>query len=109
MTNENQTKYNRIVKPHRRKSIKGVKSYVQSYKQSYVTPRGPVRKVKLDRLKPKSQTIWLMDKQGHFVGRANYKGDTTAADKIYKWGYDQTTNIRDARKYKRILGRKSLR
>ena len=50
--------------------------------------------------------MWLMDKRGHFVGRANYEGKTRARN-ISKFGYDYTTVIRDAKRYKRVLGRTS--
>jgi len=98
-------KFNRLVKPYKRK-VSGKTIYVEGYRQSYVAPRGPVKKVKPDRLTTKSQTMWLMDKQGHFIGRANYNGDTTAYG-VYMYGLDRTTNIRDALHFKRIFGRTS--
>jgi len=98
-------KFVRPIKSHKRKvNSKVVK--VDSYRQSYVVPRGPRRTLKSDRLTNKSQTMWLMDRYGRFVGRANYKGETKATG-VYKTGYDTTTTLRDAKKYKRVWGRYS--
>lgn len=86
------------------KKMPGKTVKVREYTQSYVTPRGPISNVSPDRLKKKSQTMWLMDRYGHFVGRANYEGQTSAKGFV-KYGYDMTTTVRDAKKYKRIFGR----
>lgn len=100
-------KFVRRVNPYKKK-IKNKVVRVEGYRQSYVVPRGPIRKVKVDRLTAKSQTMWLMDRFGRFVGRANYKGDTTAS-KVHKYGYDQTSPVRDAKHYKRVFGRRSTK
>jgi hypothetical protein len=93
----------RVVKPYKRK-FQGKTISVEGYRQTYIMPRGPVKKLAVDKLNRRSQTMWLMDRAGHFVGRANYEGKTDATG-IHKWGYDQTKAIRDERRYKRIFGR----
>jgi hypothetical protein len=93
----------RIVKPYKRK-FHGKTIQVEGYRQTYIMPRGPVKRLSADKLNKRSQTMWLMDRSGHFVGRANYEGKT-AATGIHKWGYDQTKAIRDEKRYKRIFGR----
>ena len=98
-------KFVRPIKPYKKKYHNKI-IRVEGYRQTYVKPRGPVSKFKPDRLTGKSQTMWLMDKHGRFVGRANYKGQTTAAG-VFKMGYDATTNIRDAQHFKRVFGRMS--
>ena len=98
-------KFVRSVRPYRKKYHNKI-IRVEGYGQTYVKPRGPATKLKPDRLTSKSQTMWLMDKHGRFIGRANYKGQTTAAG-IYKTGFDATTNIRDVQHYKRVFGRMS--
>jgi hypothetical protein len=100
-------KFVRPIKPYKKK-VKTKVIRVEGYRQTYVVPRGPKRTLKTDRLTNKSQTMWLMDKQGRFVGRANIKGDTTATG-VSKYGYDQTTTLRDAKRYKRVWGRTSPR
>jgi hypothetical protein len=99
--------FQRIVLPYKRKSNNRI-SKVRGYFQSYEVPRGKIRGITPDRLTGKSQTMWLMNKQGEFVGRANYKGETTAKN-VTKYGYDETTANRDTRRYKRIFGRISKR
>ena len=98
-------KFVRPVHPYKKK-IRNKIIRVDGYRQTYVKPRGPVSKFKQDRLTSKSQTLWLMDRYGRFVGRANYKGNTSATG-VYKMGYDATSNIRDAQHYKRVFGRAS--
>lgn len=98
-----QSKFERIVNPYSRKEGKKVVR-VSGYKQRYPVPRGPVKKLARDNLTKSSQTMWLMDKYGRFIGRANYQGQTSATG-VSKFGYDQTSTVRDARKYKRIFGR----
>lgn len=93
----------RFIKGYQKRTA-GKTIKVREYKQTYVTPRGPVNRVAPDKLQRKSQTMWLMDRYGHFVGRANYEGKTNAKD-VAKYGYDTTTTIRDAKRYKRIFGR----
>lgn len=88
--------------PNVNKKVK-VKEYIQSYN----SPRGAIRKIIPDTLTRHSQTMWLMDRQGHFVGRANYEGKTKAHN-ISKYGYDSTSVIRDAKRYKRIFGRTNI-
>ena len=87
-----------------KKKLPGKVVEVREYTQGYASPRGPITRVAADRLKRKSQTMWLMDRYGHFLGRANYEGKT-AAKGVSKFGYDTTTVVRDAKKYKRIFGR----
>jgi len=94
----------RFVKSYQKKLPNKRTVRVKEYSQGYVSPRGPISRVAADRLTKKSQTMWLMDKYGHFVGRANYEGKTSAAG-VSKWGYDMTRVVRDARRYKRIFGR----
>ena len=89
----------RFVHPYIRKG-KEVKEYLQSYNR----PRGKVTYIAPDELTNYSQTIWLKDRQGHFVGRANYEGKTKARN-VTKFGYDTTTVVRDAKRYKRVFGR----
>ena len=96
-------KFSRRIKSYKRK-VRGKLVGVEGYRQTYYVPRGPIKKLKPDRLTAKSQTMWLMDRYGRFVGRANYKGQTSATG-IYKTGYDQTSTLRDAKKYKRVFGR----
>jgi hypothetical protein len=103
-------RFQRAVKSYKRKSpaINRRSSPVQvkEYVQGYNSPRGRIGSVKPDRLTRSSQTIWLMDKQGHFVGRANYEGKTNAQN-VSKFGYDETTVVRDTKRYKRVFGRLS--
>lgn len=91
--------YKRMSPIHNRK-VQVVKEYVQGYN----SPRGIIRSVKPDRLTRRSQTMWLMDRYGHFIGRANYEGKTTAQN-VIKAGYDSTTVVRDTKRYKRVFGR----
>ena len=103
--NREPTYLQRFVKSYKRKSNNSpqqVKEYIQRYK----SPRGRIGNVTSDNITKHSQTMWLMDKRGHFVGRANYGGKTRARN-ISKFGYDYTTVIRDAKRYKRVLGRTS--
>jgi cytochrome oxidase Cu insertion factor (SCO1/SenC/PrrC family) len=97
------SKFVRMVKPYKRKMFNKVVR-VRGYQQSYQQPRGPVKRFAVDKLKKHSQTMWLMDRYGRFIGRANYEGETSAQG-ISKYGYDTTKTIRDAKKYKRIFGR----
>lgn len=79
---------------------------VKSYYQKYDKPRGPVTKLQTDSATASSRTIWLMNRSGKFIGRANSQGQTTADKKqIAKLGMDRTKAIRDAKKYKRVFGR----
>ena len=96
----------RLVGAHKRKGVNNKQQVIKEYVQSYSSPRGRIRGITPDMLTKKSQTIWLMDKEGHFVGRANHEGKTTAKN-VIKYGYDETTVNRDAKRYKRILGRTS--
>lgn len=80
------------------------KAQVKEYIQSYNSPRGNIGNVKPDNLTRYSQTMWLMDRHGHFVGRANYEGNTKARN-VSRYGYDNTSVVRDANKYKRVFGR----
>jgi len=100
-----QSTLRRTVKPYKRKLLNKKVSQVKGYEQGYKSPRGPVKSVTPDNMTKRSQTMWLMDKKGHFVGRANYEGNTTAKN-ISKFGYDDTTVLRDTKRFKRILGRK---
>jgi hypothetical protein len=102
-------RFKRIVKSYKRR-VPNVnrKAVVKEYIQSYNSPRGAIRKVAPDNLTRYSQTMWLMDRYGHFVGRANYEGKTSAKG-VTKYGYDSTSVIRDAKKYKRIFGRTNKR
>jgi hypothetical protein len=99
--------FQRLVEPYKRKSNNRT-AQVKGYIQSYSSPRGRIRGMTPDNLTRKSQTMWLMNKQGHFVGRANYEGETTARN-VTKYGYDETTANRDTKRYKRIFGRISKR
>lgn len=99
----NQTKYIRVVRPYSRR-IKNRNVRVKGYKQTYISPRGPKAGLKPDKLIRKSQTIWLMDKYGRFVGRANSRGETTAKN-VAMSGVDRTTVVRDEKRIKRIFGR----
>jgi hypothetical protein len=100
-------KFKRTVNSYRRKTANAPKpKYVKGYIQRYDSPRGRVRGVTSDILTKYSQTMWLMDKHGHFVGRANYEGKTSAKN-VSKYGLDGTSSIRDTRRYKRIFGRTS--
>ena len=94
----------RYIKAHKRRAVNNKRVKVKEYLQSYVSPRGKVGYIKPDNLTKRSQTMWLMDRFGHFVGRANYEGKTNAQN-ISKYGYDTTTVQRDVRKYKRVFGR----
>ena len=97
------TKFERVVRPYKRKVHNRIVK-VRGYKQGYVVPRGPVKNVMPDKMTKHSQTMWLMDKYGRFIGRANYEGETSATG-IYKFGFDETRAVRDAKKYKRVFGR----
>ena len=100
-----QIKIGRAVQSYKRKLPNNKKMInINSYVQGYDSPRGRIHSVTPDRLTKYLQTIWLMDKQGHFVGRANYEGKT-AAKNISKFGYDTTTVVRDTKRYKRVFGR----
>jgi hypothetical protein len=77
---------------------------VKEYVQGYNSPRGRIGSVKPDNLTRRSQTMWLMDRYGHFIGRANYEGMTTAQN-VTKYGYDETRVVRDTKRYKRVFGR----
>ena len=107
MTNERTSQSNkvRVVRPHKR-IVDGKVEKVKGYKQRYQAPRGPVKRLAIDKFKRKSQTMWLMDRHGKFIGRANAEGVTTAKG-ISRSGLDNTTLVRDAKKYKRIYGRVS--
>lgn len=100
-------RFQRAVRSYKRKSPYNIRRgpvQVKEYVQGYYSPRGRIRSVKLDNLTRRSQTIWLMDKQGHFVGRANYEGKTSAKN-VSKFGLDETTVVRDTKRYKRLFGR----
>lgn len=99
-----QIKLKRYVKPYKRKLANNKMQKVKEYLQGYNSPRGKVRGLALDNPTRQSQTIWLKDKDGYFVGHANYEGKTKAKN-VSKFGYDETRVIRDRRKYKRIFGR----
>jgi len=102
-------RFQRQVQSHKRKSpINNSPVRVKEYVQGYNSPRGRIRSLKPDSLTRRSQTMWLMDRYGHFVGRANYEGKTSAKN-ISKFGYDQTTTIRDTKRYKRVFGRLNLK
>jgi hypothetical protein len=101
-------RFDRLVKPYKRKLSSNKISKVKEYVQGYNSPRGRIGSVKPDSLTKYSQTMWLMDKQGHFVGRANYEGKTMAKN-VSKYGYDETSVVRDTKRYKRILGRTNKR
>ena len=96
----------RYIKAHKRRAVNNKRVKVKEYLQSYVSPRGKVSYIKPDNLTKRSQTMWLMDRFGHFVGRANYQGNTRAKN-VSKFGYDTTTVKRDTKKYKRVFGRTS--
>lgn len=93
----------RTVQPYKRK-IHGSMTKVKGYEQRYLVPRGPAKKFVLDKLEKKSQTMWLMDRYGRFIGRANSEG-VTSAQGVVRSGLDTTTTVRDSKKYKRIYGR----
>lgn len=81
---------------------------VRAYSQRYNSPRGPVENLKVDSQSRSSTTVWLMDRHGRLMGRANYRGQTSANKKnIAAFGVDETKVIRDEKKYKRIFGRTS--
>lgn len=101
-----QMSFTREVGPYKRKIANNI-SEVKQYIQRYDSPRGRVNAVALDPLTKYSQTIWLKNKKGHFIGRANYEGKTSAKN-IVRHGYDKTTVVRDARRYKRVFGRMSV-
>jgi len=100
---EQPIKYKRAVSPYKRK-VNNKMSQVREYIQSYNSPRGRITSLAPDNLTRHSQTIWLKDRYGHFVGRANIEGKT-AAKNVTKFGYDETRVVRDAKQYKRIFGR----
>ena len=104
MTNKEPMKSRRLVKQYKRKLANNKMQNVKEYIQSYDSPRGIIMGVTPDNLTKHSQTIWLKNRAGHFVGRANYEGKT-AAKNISKFGYDETSVVRDTRRYKRIFGR----
>lgn len=99
------TKFERVVRPYKRKVHNKIVK-VRGYRQGYMVPRGPVKNVMPDKFTKHSQTMWLMDKYGRFIGRANYEGQTSATG-INKFGFDETRIVRDAKKYKRVFGRLS--
>jgi len=96
----------RLVGPYKRKNADNKTELIKEYVQGYNSPRGKIRGITPDNLTRRSQTMWLMDKEGHFVGRANFEGKTKAKN-VTKYGYDETTVNRDTKRYKRILGRVS--
>ena len=99
------SKYKRVVGEYKRKLPNNKVQKIESYEQGYNSPRGKIGTLTADNITRRSQTMWLMDRKGHFVGRANYEGNTTAKN-ISKFGYDDTTVLRDTKRFKRILGRR---
>lgn len=98
-------RFQRIVSGHKRKDpIHNRQVQVRDYVQGYYSPRGKIGSVNRDPLTKYSQTIWLKDRQGHFIGRANYEGKTTAQGAT-SFGYDNTTTVRDTKRFKRVFGR----
>jgi len=94
----------RQVEAYKRKSPNKKMVRVRTYLQTYDAPRGAVKHVRADILNRLSQTMWLKDKDGHFVGRANAEGRSTARN-VSRYGYDATSVLRDSKHYKRIQGR----
>lgn len=98
-------RFQRQVREHKRKVPNTNRQVrVRDYAQGYISPRGRIRSVKPDSLTRFSQTMWLKDRYGHFIGRANYEGKSTARN-IMSYGLDDTTSIRDTKRYKRVFGR----
>lgn len=95
----------REVRAYKRKSLSGRTVIVDSYIQRYDKPRGPINpNRKADSLTAKSRTIWLKNRHGRFVGRANYRGKTTAKGVVLA-RVDTTTNFRERGRYGRVYGR----
>ena len=98
----------RYVGPHKRKSPTGKSTvFVESYYQRYQQPRG-VRNITMpDKDKNRSRTEWLKDPSGHFVGRANARGQSVSFKryKVTEFGLDNTANKRERGKYGRVYGR----
>lgn len=96
----------REVRGYKRKIRGGKKTSVSGYYQRYDKPRGKRNVLTSDKQTSTSKTMWLKDRKGRFVGRANYKGETKAKGAV-KGEYDLTDLERESGTYGRIYGRYS--
>lgn len=94
----------RQVKRHTRKSSTGRTVYVTDYWQRYDKPRGEWGTMGADRARETSKTMWLKDRHGRFVGRANAAKKTRARGAVMG-RLDTTRNVRERGRYGRIKGR----
>jgi len=85
---------------YNRTSKKGKTFHIKNYKQNRKTNRGKFGKPKMNR---SQNTIWLKNRKGEFIGRANRLGKSSAIG-ITSKGKDKTGTYRELGKG-RIIGR----